>query len=215
MEIVPAILAESFDVFVTRLRQAEKFANYIQIDIMDGKFVDTQSLDPEMLNHITIAIPFEIHLMVEDPLKTLMNIRNPSLRKVIFHVEAAGDPLEFIKSAEKRGLAVGLAIKPETPLDIFEDLAQHVDTLLFLTVDPGRYGSPFKSEVIQKLLSAQQSLSHKTIGVDGGVSFDNLPLLYDAHVDYVCIGSRIFLDGVPEENYKKFNEWLIQLEISK
>ena len=215
MEIVPAILAESLEVFETRLRQAEKFANYIQIDIMDGKFVDTQSLDPEMLNHITIAIPFEIHLMVEDPLKTLMNIRNPSLRKVIFHVEAAGDPLEFIKSAEKRGLDVGLAIKPETPLDGFEDLAQHVDTLLFLTVDPGRYGSPFKSEVIQKLLSAQQSLSHKTIAVDGGVSFDNLPVLYDAHVDYVCIGSRIFLDGVPEENYKKFNEWLIQLEISK
>jgi len=215
MEIVPAILAESLDVFVTRLRRAEKFVHYIQIDIMDGKFVDTQSLDPEMLNHITITVPFEIHLMVEEPLKALMSIRNPSLRKAIFHVEAAGDPLEFIKRAEKRGLDVGLAIKPETPLDSFEDLAQHVDTLLFLTVDPGRYGSPFKSEVIQKLLSAQQSLSHKTIGVDGGVSFDNLPVLYDAHVDYVCIGSRIFLDGVPEENYKKFNEWLIQLEISK
>ena len=215
MEVVPAILGESLDVFITRLRQAEKFANYIQIDIMDGKFVDTQSLDPEMLNHITITVPFEIHLMVEEPLKVLMSIRNPSLRKAIFHVEAAGNPIEFIKKAKKRSLGVGLAIKPETPLDIFEDLAQHVDTLLFLTVDPGRYGSPFKSEVIQKLLSAQQSLSRKTIGVDGGVSFDNLPLLYDAHVDYVCIGSRIFLDGVPEENYKKFNEWLIRLEISK
>jgi ribulose-phosphate 3-epimerase len=215
MEIVPAILAESLDVFVTRLRRAEKFAHYIQIDIMDGKFVDTQSLDPEMLNHITITVPFEIHLMVEEPLKALMSIRNPSLRKAIFHVEAAGDPLEFIKRAEKRGLDVGLAIKPETPLDSFEGLAQQVDTLLFLTVDPGRYGSPFKSEVVQKLLSVRQRLSHKTIGVDGGVSFDNLPVLYDAQVDYVCIGSRIFLDGVPEENYKKFNEWLIQLEISK
>jgi ribulose-phosphate 3-epimerase len=212
MKIVPAILAENFSTFMTRLRQAERFADYIQIDIMDGKFVDTRSFDPGLIDNALPTIPFEVHLMVDEPLQVLKEINSAYLRKAIFHVEAASDPMEFIKEARARGLNTGLAVRPETPLVSIEELAPRVDDLLFLTVDPGRYGSPFKHEVMEKLVSARQRFTHNTIGADGGVALDNLQAFYDAGLDYVCIGSRIFLGGEPEENYKMFNQYLVQLE---
>ena len=215
MKIIPAILAENLDEFVMRMHQAEKFADYVQVDIMDGVFVDTRSFDVEMINNIRTPLSFEVHLMVQEPLNALMNIHNPSLRKAIFHVEAAGDPARFIEKAKERGLSTGLAFKPETPIDDFRDVAVRVDTLLFLAVDPGRYGSPFRPEVLRKLSGARQEFPDKTICVDGGVSLDNLKLLYDARVDCVCIGSRIFLHGDSENNYRMFAESLRELDATK
>lgn len=215
MKIIPAILAESLDEFVMRMHQAEKFADYVQVDIMDGVFVDTRSFDVEMINSIQTPLSFEVHLMVAEPINALMNIHNPSLKKAIFHVEAAGDPAGFIEKARERGLSTGLAFKPETRIDDFRDIAVRCDTLLFLAVDPGRYGSPFRPEVLQKLSRARQEFPDKTICVDGGVSLDNLKLLYDARVDCVCIGSRIFLHGNPEDNYRVFAERLRELDTTK
>lgn len=215
MKIVPAILAEDLDGFVERVRQAERFSDYIQIDIMDGKFVDTRSMDPGLIDTIDLTIPFEVHLMVQQPLLSLRAIQSPSLKKAIFHAEAPGDPLKFIKEASGRGLATGLAIKPETSLDSIAKLVPYVDGLLFLTVDPGRYGSPFKPEVMKKLMSARQRFPDTTIGADGGVSLENLRAFYDAGVDYVCIGSRIFLEGKPEEKYRRFNGYNTRLSRSK
>jgi ribulose-phosphate 3-epimerase len=215
MKIISAILAESLDEFVMRIHQAEKFADYVQVDIMDGFFVDTRSFDVEMINSIQTSLSFEVHLMVQEPINALMNIRTPSLKKAIFHVEAAGDPARFIEKARERGLSTGLAFKPETEIDDFRDIAVRCDTLLFLAVDPGRYGSPFRPEVLRKLSRARQEFPDKTICVDGGISFDNLKLLYDARVDCVCIGSRIFLHGNPEDNYRMFVGRIRELDATK
>jgi ribulose-phosphate 3-epimerase len=215
MKIIPAILAENLDEFVMRMHQAEKIADYVQVDIMDGIFVDTRSFDVEMINNMRTSLSFEVHLMVQEPINVLMDIHNPSLRKAIFHAEAAGDPAGFIEKARERGLSTGLAFKPETRIDDFRDIAVRCDTLLFLTVDPGRYGSPFRPEVLRKLSRARQEFPDKKICVDGGVSLDNLKLLYDARVDCVCIGSRIFLHGDPEDNYRMFVERIRELDASK
>jgi len=204
MKIIPAILAETFEEFSLHMRQAEKFAGYVQIDIMDGIFVDTRSFEVEMIDRIVTELTFEVHLMVQDPLLALTHINNPSLKRAIFHAEASGDLSLFIEKARQRGMSVGMAVKPETPLGSFRDLAGYVDALLFLTVEPGRYGSPFKPEVLDKLKQARQEFPEKIVAADGGVSLDNLKLLYDAGVDQVCIGSRIFLHGNPEANYRMF-----------
>jgi hypothetical protein len=59
MKIIPALLAENLDEFVMRMRQVEKFADYVQVDIMDGVFVDTRSFDVEMINNIQTPLSFE------------------------------------------------------------------------------------------------------------------------------------------------------------
>ena len=69
MKVVPAILAEKFDDFVKRLRQAESFTDYVQVDLMDGVFVGTRSFPPEKITAVQTSLSFEVHLMVADPVR--------------------------------------------------------------------------------------------------------------------------------------------------
>ncbi len=212
MKIVPSVLAEKFDDFLVKMRQAETFSDYVQIDIMDGIFVGSTSFPVEMLNSLSTTLRFEVHLMVKDPLFFLTRIFHPGLQKVIFHSESAGDPEEVIDRIRRRGLVPGLAVRPETGVDSFRKKAEACDTLLFLTVDPGYYGSPFRPEVLGKVTEARKTFPRKVIGVDGGVALDTLRLFHEAGVDYACVGSRIFLHGNPKENYQSFLQQAYELE---
>ncbi len=113
MKIVPAILAQNIDDFHLRLKEAESFTDYIQLDIMDGVFVPTKSFPPEEINTINSPLSFEAHLMVKDPLDFLSRINNPGLMKVLYHFEADADHIKFIKYIKERKLNAGMAIKPE------------------------------------------------------------------------------------------------------
>jgi len=212
MKIVPAVLAETFEDFLFRLRQAESFANYIQIDIMDGIFVPSKSFQAERINGVVTPLDFEIHLMVKDPFSFMRRLDNSHLQKVLFHFESDVRHLDFINHIKERGIGAGIAIKPETEIDEFKEIAEHVDTLLFLTVDPCCYGHPFKPEVLGKIEKARPMFRNKIISVDGGVSLENLNLFSQLGVDYVCVGSRIFLKGSPEENYRNFVEKSVELD---
>ena len=204
MKIVPAILSETVGDFLVRLRQAESFADYVQIDLMDGIFVPTRSFPVEKINNINTPLNFELHLMVKNPSNFMQGIGNSRLKKVIFHFESDVDHLNFINELKKRGLDAGLATKPETEIKGFREVAEAVDTLMFLTVDPCCYGHQFKPEVLRKIEEARSIFKDKTIAADGGVSLENLRSFYDIGVNYVCIVSRIFLESDPGENYRKF-----------
>jgi ribulose-phosphate 3-epimerase len=213
MKIVPAVLAENADDFLLRLKQAESFVDYVQIDMMDGAFVPTNSFPPETINNVITSLSFEIHLMVKHPSAYIAPLHNPGLKKVLFHFESDVKHLDFIRQMRERGIEAGLAVKPETEIEKFRSIAEHVGTILFLTVDPGSYGSPFRPEVLNKIRQARKIFKDKMLSADGGVSPDNLQLFLDAGVDYVCVGSRIFLHGSPAENYRHFISKLNQLEV--
>ncbi len=118
MKIVPSVLAEDRDDFVLRMRQAEDFAEYVQIDVMDGVFVDTMSFPPESINMLTTPLAFEMHLMVMDPADIVKRLRHPGLRKIIFHFEARVDHHDLAIEIKRMGLSAGLAARPETALDV-------------------------------------------------------------------------------------------------
>ncbi len=212
MKIVPAILSDNFNDFLFKMKQAETFADYVQIDLMDGVFVPTTSFPAAKLNDLNTQVSFELHLMVKHPSAFMTKINNPQLKKVIFHVESEAKHLSFIRQMNKRGIDSGLAINPETSIDSFKAIAAHVNTLLFLTVDPCCYGNPFKLEVLKKVELSRKLFPDKMISVDGGVSFDNLKMFLNLGVDSVCIGSRIFLKGNPAENYKLFVQKIKEIE---
>jgi len=212
MKIVPSVLAEKFDDFIKRVRQAESFTDYVQVDLMDGIFVETRSFPPEEITSVQTTLSFEVHLMAEDPLGFMNGMEHPGLKKVIFHCEAEESNVELASSIRERGLSPGVAIKPETKLARCREVAEHVDTLLFLTVDPCCYGSPFKPEVLHKIVEARKLFPAKLISVDGGVSLDNLRDFFDAGVDYACVGSRIFLQEDPGESYRLFQQKVQELE---
>jgi len=212
MKVVPSVLAEKFDDFVRRVRQAESFTDYVQVDLMDGVFVETRSFPPKRINSVETQLSFEVHLMAEDPLGFMNGMEHPGLKKVIFHCETGVNHLDLVSTIRERGLSPGVAIKPGTELARCSEIAGHVDTLLFLTVDPCCYGSTFKPEVLHKINEARRRFPAKLISVDGGVSLDNLKKLFDAGVDYACVGSRIFLQNDPAKSYRLFQQKAQELE---
>lgn len=211
MKVVPSVLAEGFDDFVRGMRLSESFTDYVQIDVMDGVFVDTRSFEPGLIDTLVTPLSFEVHLMVKDPAVVAKKIHNQGLRKIIAHFESGTDHAGLAKEIRIRGLSPGLAVRPETTLDMIRKSAEHFDTLLFLTVYPGRYGGAFLPETVTKVFEARRTFPEKTIGVDGGISTENIGMVYDAGVDYVCVGSRIFMGGRPEDNYRRFIERLDEL----
>jgi ribulose-phosphate 3-epimerase len=215
VKIVPSILADNTNDFLSLIRQAESFASYVQIDLMDGLFVPTKSIPLSSINSLETSLHFEVHLMFHNPLAAITTIDHPGLRKVIFHIESDGDHQEVVRGLRKRGIGVGVAINPGTAIDGIAELAADADTLLFMTVDPGRYGSPFITAVIDRVKKVRKPFIDKIIAVDGGVSADNLRLFADAGVDYACVGSRIFLGGNPADNYRGFMQRLNILEETK
>lgn len=204
MKIVPAILTEKQQDLKLMLAQAETFTDFVQIDFMDGSFVPSKSIAPEDLAEININIDWEAHLMVKGPIHYLSSLNKEGLKRIIFHWEADPHPASVISAIRDIGLYVGLAINPGTALSQFEEFVNQVDSVLFLSVHPGFYGSPFIAEVLEKISQFRANFPSILIGIDGGISLDNIQRVRLSGVDYACVGSRIFRHDNPRKSYEEF-----------
>ena len=204
MRIVPAILTDNQKDLKRMLSQVETFTDFIQIDFMDGEFVPSKSIPPEELVDIEMTTRWEAHLMVKDPLAYLSCLSREKLERAIFHWEAVSHHESVVSAIRDLGLSVGLGINPETALSEFEDLVPRIDSVLFLSVHPGFYGSPFVKEVLEKIREFRSRFPSAVIGIDGGVALDNIQGLKALRVDYACVGSRIFRHDDPRKSYEEF-----------
>lgn len=206
MKIIPAILTEDKVDFNNKIAQSEKFTDFAQIDIMDGKFVPSKSVGLDVLSSIKTHLGLEFHLMVEDPLKYLDAAQKSKVKRVIFHYEIKDAGLgKIIKEIRALGLEAGLAINPETGLSEVRHLFNLIDVLLLLSVNPGYYGSPFIPGVLEKAKELSQDKHNFIIALDGGVKLDNILEIKNSGVELACVGSSIF-KGSALENYRALNK---------
>jgi ribulose-phosphate 3-epimerase len=182
--------------------QVEDFAEYVQVDIMDGQFVPSRSITAADLAVLTTKLPWEAHLMVMHPGDYLEGFRQAGANRVVFHYRATPSPLEVIAAARCRELGVGLAVNPETTLEAIQPLISQVDSVLVLTVNPGFYGSKFLPEVLGKVTTFIQEYPGVEVGIDGGIKEDNIAQVAKVGVDYICVGSAIFQQPQPEVSYR-------------
>jgi ribulose-phosphate 3-epimerase len=201
-KVVPAILTQDPEALETMVRQAESFTDYVQIDIMDGQFVPSQSITSEHLAALSMQLNWEAHLMVQHPEDYLAVFKQIGAKKIIFHYETTSSPRNVIQQAKALALEVGLAINPETPLSSILPLISEVDSVLFLTVHPGFYGSQFLPEVLNKLAELHTSRPEVKIGVDGGIKEHNIATVASAGADIIYVGSAIFLQPKPGESFR-------------
>lgn len=204
MEIFPTILTDKLDDLLKMVQQAEGFAKFIQIDVMDGIFVPSKSFSLEELGELHTNLSCELHLMVKEPIDYIDTLNWDCLKRIIFHFEATSEPEKVISEIQDKGIEAGMAVSPGTTFKEFEYLMPKVDSILFLSVDPGHYGSSYRPEVLEKIKEVRKAYPAKTLGIDGGVSLDNLKDIMDSQVNYASVGSRIFLHEDPAESYKTF-----------
>ncbi len=202
-QVVPAILTDDPEALESMVRQAESFTSYVQFDIMDGRFVPSRSISHEHLAALPMKLSWEAHLMVLGPEEYLESFLQAGAQKVVFHYEATSSPGEAISQARELGLEVGLAVNPETPVSTILPLAAEVDSVLFLTVNPGFYGSQFLPEVLGKVTEFRNVQPDTEIGVDGGIKESNIVPVARAGADVIYVGSGIFLQPQPAESFHR------------
>lgn len=187
------------------VRQVEDFASYVQFDFMDGHFVPSRTVNDEDLASIPIKFKWEAHLMVENPAESFASFKRLGASKVIFHYEATPSPEEVIRQARELSLAVGVALNPDTPISSVLPLVNKLDSILFMTVVPGFYGSKFQPQVMEKIAEFRGKDSTFDIGVDGGINATNVAMVASAGVNDICVGSAIFLQPSPAESYHRLH----------
>jgi ribulose-phosphate 3-epimerase len=205
IRVVPAVLTDDAAALKKMLLQAGTYTDYVQIDIMDNKFVPSRSITWEEIAAIRPKIKWEAHLMVEQPEKQLENFKKAGATKAIFHFEATSNPDDVISAARQLGIGIGVALNPETPVTRITRFIDKVDSVLFLSVHPGFYGAKFIPEVLDKIVELRQQYPEINIGIDGGIKESNIAQIARKGVNEIFVGSAILLQPDPGESYRKLN----------
>ena len=206
-KIVPAILTDKKDEFIRMLKSADIFSEHNQIDIMDAEFVPSKSITLQELATIDYRCTsfVEAHLMVEEPLQWVDTFNKLGAKRIIFHFEINADKLEIITKIRESGLSVGLAVNPSTKNSEVAHFVEKVDTVLFLSVNPGFYGSAFIPGVLDKIKKFRNLYPRKPIGIDGGIKRANIKEASSLGIDFICVGSAIFNAEDPAQSYREFS----------
>jgi len=218
IEIIPAIIAKDFQELAEKIKKIKPFFNWAQLDVMDGKFVENATWNnPQELPVLTensSPLKFEAHLMVEKPEDVIDDWLKSGVKRIIFHYEATGKYQEIIDKIHQAGLEVGIALNPETPIDVLEPFLKvssfkfqvsGLDLILIMTVNPGRAGQKFLEEILPKIRGLREKYQNVKIGVDGGINKETASKVIQAGADVLAVGSGIF-EGDIEENIKFLKE---------
>jgi len=141
--------------------------------------------------------------MVLHPEAYLKDFQQAGAQKIVFHYEATSSPREVISLVRNLGMRVGLAVNPETPVTAITPLVNKVDSVLFLSVNPGFYGSKFIPEVLDKIAAFRKAQPKMEIGIDGGIKESNIARIAQTGVDIIYVGSAIFLQPQPGESFRR------------
>ena len=169
--------------------------NYLHIDIMDGSFVNNISLGFDMLSQLKKEfnlITLDVHLMVNDAALYVNDLINIGVNSISFHVESNTNIIDTVNLIKKSDIKVGLAINPQTSIQLIKNYVKDVDYILFMSVNPGFSGQPFDESVIDKIKNFKKEYPSVYIQVDGGVTINNISRLYEVGVRSFVSGSHIF-----------------------
>lgn len=199
-KIIPTILATTYTQFEEQFKKVSPFFDLIQIDVMDGTFVNNQSFaNIGDINDINLETKFELHLMVEHPIKEIKKWENvKNIVRIIFHIESKDNPEEVIKTIKNLGAEAGIALNPETDTNTIEPYTNQINEVLFLTVHPGKQGANFLPNVGKKISNFKLLITNfgkmkPMIAADGGINTNNIKQVQNWGVDTFCIGSAIIM----------------------
>lgn len=166
--------------------------DYIHIDVMDNTFTNNVAYSIEEIDEINKISnkKLDIHLMVNDPIKYINSFNNMNIEYIIFHVEIDKDINNLINTVHGMGYKCGLAINPNTNIDVLEQYINNIDLILVMSVMPGYGGQLFINSIYNKLESLRDKYKNITISVDGGINQDNIYKL-STLVNMVVIGSYL------------------------
>ncbi len=207
MELSVSILNAKDKIKTVKLLNSTNI-NYIHLDIMDGKFVSQKSLPLEEIKVLSKISEkkLDVHLMVEDPLEYIENIKDISkIEYITIHLEIDQNIDYILSKIKSYGYKCGLSIKPNTDINKLEPYMQYLDLILLMTVEPGLGGQPFIVSSTDRLKDLKRIANDKILlEVDGGIN--NLTINKVKEANIAVVGSYITTSENPID---KINSLLV------
>jgi len=197
--IAPSILSADFSNLSQQIRLTEiGGADWIHCDVMDGHFVPNITIGPIIVSAARkcTKLPIDVHLMIEKPDKYLEAFANAGANSISVHVEEVVHLNRTVNYIKELGCKAGVVVNPATPINAILDIAEYIDLLLIMTVNPGFGGQKFIENSVRRIEEAV-SLRNKfhlkfLIEIDGGVNKETIVDAKKAGVDVFVAGSAIF-----------------------
>jgi len=196
--VLPALLLCDFGHLAREVERLEAAgARAIHLDVMDGRFVPQLTYGQVVVEAVrrVAKVPIEVHLMIEEPERSLADYAKLGADILTVHVEGLSDPRRALETIAALGPRAHLAFSPETPLARIEPYLDVCDGVLVMSVEPGYGGQRFNPVALEKLgrLAALRAARGATfrLGVDGGISTDTVGPVAAAGAELIVAGSAV------------------------
>lgn len=192
-------------------------ADYIHVDVMDGNFVPSISFGIPVMKSIRKVTnkPFDVHLMIEEPVRYIEEFKNAGADIITVHIEACKHLNRTVMAIKEAGLKAGVVLNPSTPLTELEYILDEIDIVLLMSVNPGFGGQKYIPSVTRKIKALRKMIDESgrdiELEIDGGVNLDNLEEILEAGANVIVAGSAVF-NGNIQENIKTFKEVFAKYE---
>ena len=200
--IAPSILSADGGRLAEEIQMVEKAgADWIHVDVMDGHFVPNITMGPAIIKALRKAtkLPFDVHLMIENPDAYIDAFADAGADYITVHVEAAVHLHRTIELIRKTGRKPGVSLNPATSLSSIEEILPDIDLLLIMSVNPGFGGQKFIENSLTKIRRASDMIAElpqtPVLEVDGGVNQQNIASIARAGADVLVAGAAVFSTG--------------------
>ncbi|HEX6968329.1 MAG TPA: ribulose-phosphate 3-epimerase [Micromonosporaceae bacterium] len=210
--VAPSILAADFARLADEARVVEDVADWLHVDVMDNHFVPNLTIGLPVVQSLLAAttLPFDVHLMIENPRRWAPAYADAGAYNVTFHAEACEDPVALAKDLRAAGAKAGLAIDRDTPIEPYLELLPNFDTLLIMTIKAGFGGQRFIPELLEKVRIARRHVNaghlELRIEVDGGISPDTIEQAAAAGADAFVAGTAVYGAADPAEAVRRLRQ---------
>ena len=197
--LAPSLLSADFSSLENAIRQIEENGgSVIHIDVMDGQFVPEITYGQPVVRSIRklTKLPFDVHLMVENPENQIDSFVDAGADWITFHIEATNHANRVIQMIHEMGKKAGVAVNPGTPVSALSEILMYADLILVMTVNPGWGNQSMIPSTLNKVRELKKIREEKNynymISVDGGVNEKTLSSVIEAGTDVVVSGSAFF-----------------------
>lgn len=195
MLIAPSILSADFSKLGEEIAGvAEAGADWIHLDVMDGRFVPNLTFGAPVIEAVRgcTALPFDVHLMIEEPHRYIPQFCKAGADLISFHIEAERDVAGTIAAIQAQGVKPAVAVKPGTEIDAVFPYLDDLFMVLVMTVEPGFGGQQYQEAMMDKVRRVKARAPDLLVEIDGGVNLQTVVPSARAGVDICVAGTSVF-----------------------